>query len=197
MIHIRNDPEYVWKFVKNTRKSFLLENIDPPCITGIILYGSRIEKIINIVEDKLKINASVTPHENVTGETLQTAGEMFIYLTICPHKLLPFYYNLFKTSSPTQIALALTSVIKTSQNSAKEVSIQLLNKLLENSAQYQNILTITKDYKGNKTKKQKLKDDIMKRLGLTRACIYFLEFQFCSFRIQRPSKDNKSPYPHC
>ena len=139
MIHIRNDPEYVWKFVKNTRKSFLLENIDPPCITGIILYGSRIEKIINIVEDKLKINASVTPHENVTGETLQTAGEMFIYVSVCPHALISFYHDLFKTSSSREILLALTSIMKTSQNSAKETSVKLFSKLLKNSVQFDNI----------------------------------------------------------
>ena len=166
MIHIINNHEYVWTIVKNIRKSFLLENIDPPCTTPTILYDSRIEKIINMVEDKLKINSSVTPHENLTGDTLQIAGEMFIYLSICPHKLLPFYYDLFKTASPEQIALALTSVIKTSQNSAKEVSVQLLNKLLANSTQYQNIIAITKEYKNNTMKKQKLGDDVMNRLGL-------------------------------
>ena len=64
------------------------------------------------VEQMLKIVSSEHINETLKNEELQTAGEMFLYLNMCPDDTirpwLLFYKNLFETKSPDQILSLLT-----------------------------------------------------------------------------------------
>ena len=73
--------------------------------------------------------------EGIPKTTIQTGAEMFIFLNHCPQ---PENYYLFKlnekiltSESPLSIFLALTSIVKTSKNVAKESSIKTLNNVLK------------------------------------------------------------------
>ena len=69
---------------------------------------------VKAVEKKLHIKSSEKIDETLTNEELQTAGEMFIYLTMCPYTKpwIVFYKDLFLAQSPDQIILTLNRVMK-------------------------------------------------------------------------------------
>ena len=85
--------------------------------------------------EKLNLNTTITsstPKENVSAETFQTAGEIFTYLNFCPPKgLSDFLSNLIKSESPKNIALAMMSLMQTTQNAAKKSSIRIFTKTME------------------------------------------------------------------
>ena len=69
------------------------------------------------VEERLEINSTEQLIESLNPEDLNSAAEMFIYLTTCPATLKPwfvFFRELIQTKSPTQIILALNRVISVS-----------------------------------------------------------------------------------
>ena len=147
------DLENVWKIVKETRKSFLFEakeslsacqfNSNP-----LLLSPKVIQENHNKVEKELGMNAETTSYENVSERTLETAAEMFTYLNQCPqeHKLLSFYKDLFKSASPKDIILALTSIMKTTNNLEKEKSVNIFRKVMEsiNLLNYEDLQIIIK-----------------------------------------------------
>ena len=111
------DQEKVWEIVKKTRITFLSEYSIADC--KILLSDRNIQKNINSLAEDLNLNTTSIPNKFVSDTSLQSAGEMFTYLNYCPliipkYALLSAY--LFKTGTPREIILALTSAIKTSQN---------------------------------------------------------------------------------
>ena len=67
------------------------------------------------VEQMLQIESSEQINKTLTNENLQSAGEMFLYLVMCPYTVKPwllFYKELFQTQSPDQIILTLNRVMK-------------------------------------------------------------------------------------
>ena len=67
------------------------------------------------VEQKLQIKSSEQINESLTNKKLETAGEMFLYLIMCPYSIKPwlvFYKDLFQTQSPDQIILTLNRLMK-------------------------------------------------------------------------------------
>ena len=76
-------------------------------------------------------------------------AEMFTYLNYCPPKLLLSFYNdLFKSASPRNIIIAITSINRKAQNSAKESSETILKRVLETLKlrKYEDIQIITRGY---------------------------------------------------
>ena len=74
------------------------------------------------VEKKLKIKSS-EQKKALTNEELQTAGEMFLYLNMCPDTMKPwlvFYKDLFQSHSPDQIILTLNRLMKGTKTQTKE-----------------------------------------------------------------------------
>ena len=100
----------------------------------------------DILAKELKLNTTTTPNDNVTYETLKTAGEMFIYLNYCPDRLLPLMEHILNNEKPKDIILALTSIKKYPKVSTKESSEKIMRKVLErmNLLQYENFQIITK-----------------------------------------------------
>ena len=110
----------VWKIIKETRFSLLFVKPDQDCNRDKTLVSDgNIQDILNNLAAKLKLNLTSNPNKNVSDKILETAAKMFTYLNFCPslmpkHNFLQAY--LFKTGTPTEIILALISMMKTSQN---------------------------------------------------------------------------------
>ena len=167
------DWDRVWKIVKDKRKSFLYEYSDVVCQNDdTILADEYIEENINATRRELR--ATLKSSKNVTKETLKIAAEMFTYLNHCPPKLISFYADLFNNGKPRYIMLALTSIIKSSQNAAKSSSLKIFSKVQEkfDLMNYEKVRIITngkclKDrIYGNCTKKVTVQDNDLKVLGL-------------------------------
>ena len=100
--------------------------------TGLIT-TSLLKTNIEQIEENLNLNISSLVYENVTIETVDVAGKMFLYLNFCPDaKFLLFLEDLFKTASLQNMLLSLTSITKTSQNAVQKSSSLILNMLMEN-----------------------------------------------------------------
>ena len=103
------DHENVWKLVKKTRKSFLITNKQLDCnIHKVLLVDNLIKSNIDSLAEKLQLNPTSTPNENVSHKTLETAGEMFTYLNYCPNKLESIIVQILENGTPKDIILAFT-----------------------------------------------------------------------------------------
>ena len=126
----------LWNIVKEMRKNYL----------------SNLELITNLYDfmsdsfDLTFDNSSDEIIEYVTNEdTLKLAGEMFIYLTFCPPKIMTFYYHLFKNSTTKTILLALNNILREpssviEQQSAEKVWFKVTKTL--DLMHYEDILSL-------------------------------------------------------
>ena len=96
--------------------------------------------------EKLNVNATSTPKDNISHETLKTAAEIFTFLNYCPPKLLPLISNVLRTETPKNIILALTSIKGSKENPVKKSAMKILIKVLETLKlkTYEKIQTFTK-----------------------------------------------------
>ena len=131
MDKVKNDQDNVWKIVKQIRKTFLSQLKDPKCQSGEpLLHYDYIKDNIDIVEEKLKLTKTTTPHKNVSNKSLKFSANIFTYLNFCPTK--DFYVlSVTKSESAKNILLALTSMMKTSQNADKRRSTKIFTKAME------------------------------------------------------------------
>ena len=159
MVHLSNiGTDELWKVVSKIRRE---TSFDKSCdVRGDGLYELTVDKRsqITAVEMSLKIEASEYRYENITSESLLTAAEMFIYLTICPGKFnsvnptearqkwfqawYRLYNDLFSTHSLDQILLTLNRLMKS--GSGDKNDLQRNQKLFKKTAtllklQYENI----------------------------------------------------------
>ena len=159
MVHLSNiGTDELWKVVSKIRRE---TSFDKSCdVRGDGLYELTVDKTsqITAVEMSLKIEASEYRYENITSESLLTAAEMFIYLTICPGKFnsvnptearqkwfqawYRLYNDLFSTHSQDQILLTLNRLMKS--GSGDKNDLQRNQKLFKKTAtllklQYENI----------------------------------------------------------
>ena len=89
------------------------ENTDEDCkypYLQSLLFEKYIQQNIKSLAEELKLNTiSSTPNKNVSVEILQTAGEMFTYLSFCPSIFIPKYIMytayLLQTQTPREIIL--------------------------------------------------------------------------------------------
>ena len=110
-------------------------SLDLSCIGDTILAQPLYQ--VKAVEQMLQIESSEQINDTLTREELRTAGEMFLYLNMCPDEIKPwivFYKDLFQTQSPDQIILTLNRLIKGSRTHTnehfKELAEMLLNRIL-------------------------------------------------------------------
>ena len=147
------DDEGVWKILKELRRSY--SNGSDCNYQNTLLSIEYIEKNTNFVKEQLKVNdtmimTSTTKEkcdgwlcktieevklimfENISKGTFQKVAEMFTYLNYCPpNLLLSFYKNLLMTASPKNIVIAMTNILKTTQNAAKESSLKVFEKIMD------------------------------------------------------------------
>ena len=89
-------------------------SLDQSCYNNM-LSGDGPLSIVKAVEQMLQINSSEQINDTLTNEDLRTAGEMFLYLIMCPDTIKPwivFYKDLFQTKSPDQIILTLNRFMR-------------------------------------------------------------------------------------
>ena len=149
MVHLSNiGTDELWKVVSKIRRE---TSFDKSCdVRGDGLYELTVDKRsqITAVEMSLKIEASEYRYENITSESLLTAAEMFIYLTICPGKFnsvnptearqkwfqawYRLYNDLFSTHSLDQILLTLNRLMKS--GSGDKNDLQRNQKLFKKTA---------------------------------------------------------------
>ena len=84
---------------------------------------------LDAIEGHLNITSNTTIHKSVSEDTLNDAGEMFIYLLTCSKPKLgwiQFYKDLLGNSSPKMIILELNRILhsnKLSENSQVEKQV--------------------------------------------------------------------------
>ena len=97
LLHGNDNKESVWKIVKDTRKNILL--------------SETVSKNFSLPESQLEKIESNETILNITDEdTLETAGEMFIYLTYYPTEFMFLVKHLFMHSTAKDIMLILNNV---------------------------------------------------------------------------------------
>ena len=92
------------------------------------------------LEEKLNVSTSTKFHDEITEETLQTAGEMFIYLNSCPYVYISYVMKITKslksyisTENVKSILLFLNRLLINSNEDneiVKKAALAVLNKLL-------------------------------------------------------------------
>ena len=131
-----------------------------------LLNDDYIKENIYTLEKRLNLTnkVSMEPFENITYKTLQISYFTFTYLCFCPPELFNFLNHLTKTKSPKTILLALTSILKTSQNAAKESSRKIFTQAMEifrlNHYKQINIVTQENGFKALSMKKQKFASNV-------------------------------------
>ena len=109
-------------------------SLDLNCGGNYILADDGPLDQVKAVEKMLQIESSEQINDTLTREELRTAGEMFLYLNLCPDKIAPwivFYKDLFQTQSPDQIILTLNRLIKGSRTQTNEHFKELAEMLLK------------------------------------------------------------------
>ena len=87
----------------------------------------------------LQIESSEQINDTLTNEELKTAGEMFLYLTMCPYAIQPwivFYEDLFQTQTPGQILLTLNRLKKGPRNGMAEILFRRILSMLPGRETY-------------------------------------------------------------
>ena len=86
---------------------------------------------VRAVEQMMNIESSEQINETLTDEALQTAAEMFIYLSTCPKHDMKwflswssFYTDLFRTQPADQIILTLNRMMKTETLQDKDAEVR-------------------------------------------------------------------------
>ena len=168
-----NDITQVWKAVKETRKEMLITTTEPECKQDdMLLSDYNIRNNVKNVCEKLNLHKNATKSSTVkpTRKLLETAAQMFTYLNYCPlFTSLYFYEDLFKTATPKDILLALTNVIKSSQNADNISSNKIFTKVMDmfKLILYKDIDYVTKKENMKMEKNNISSFEILKALGLT------------------------------
>ena len=130
------DVEDIWKIVNDVRKSFLykygVDNVHKNCKdSNTLISDEYIKENVDTVNEKLKLAITSTPNKNITYETLVNAKNIFTYLNVCPTTGLNAFFDMRKKSeSAKNILLALTSIMKTSQNAVQKSSTKIFLKAM-------------------------------------------------------------------
>ena len=102
------------------------------------LSNDEIFSHVRAVEQMLKIESSEHINETLTDEALQTAAEIFIYLSTCPKHDMKwflswssFYTDLFLTQSAQNIILTLNRMMKITKSQDKNGKLRAEKLLLK------------------------------------------------------------------
>ena len=132
----------LWTLIKEYKFKYLVDNFVTfhtfPCVqdvgTGLISIEDITENIENIGKE---LNETVSDMiiDNIEEETYETAGEMFLFLNLCPklmNEWIIFYVNLFQNSSPDVMAQALNRILKIENEKKDKLNLQIAQKIFKN-----------------------------------------------------------------
>ena len=136
------DRRKLWTLIKEYKFKYLVDNFVTfhtfPCVqdvgTGLISIEDITENIENIGKE---LNETVSDMiiDNIEEETYETAGEMFLFLNLCPklmNEWIIFYVNLFQNSSPDVMAQALNRILKIENEKKDKLNLQIAQKIFKN-----------------------------------------------------------------
>ena len=143
------EQQNVWKIVNETRRMFVSTKTKIECQeSDTFLSDIFMKDIIDILEERLIGNKTILdePQNNISLNTLEFSAKIYIYLNFCPPKLNYFLKDATLHSSPKYILVALTRIMKMSQNAAKKSSRKILTKAMKifKLENYKSIDTITR-----------------------------------------------------
>ena len=132
----------LWTLIREYKFKYLVDNFVTfhtfPCVqdvgTGLISIEDITENIENIAKE-LKETVSDKIIDNIGEETYETAGEMFLFLNLCPNLMnewIIFYVNLFQNSSPDVMAQALNRILKIENEKKDKLNLQIAQKIFKN-----------------------------------------------------------------
>ena len=109
--------------IQSVVKTIKIESpLDLSCTSEGMLANNDILSRLKAMEQMQQIEPSYQINDTLTNEELKSAGEMFLYLVMCPNTIRPwlaFYKDLFQTQSPDKIILTLNRLIKGSVTATK------------------------------------------------------------------------------
>ena len=154
--------EELWKIVREVK----IETFNDFSCSGVshsIILKSTINSLVNTIQQRLHMT---TWHIwDLGNDDLKTAAEMYIYLTICPGTLKPwfvFFKDIFEVHSPQNILLTLNRIMKTNKNQMTEYIKNFSPKIITKSL-FERFTILLRNQSGlnnssmqNKTSKKKL-----------------------------------------
>ena len=114
------------------------------------------------VEEALNSESSDNIHQNISDETLEMAGEMFLYLYSCPDNLFIYgrtkaIYDKLLTYSLKDLLLFLSRILKTANGKDEQLfdtALSVLTKLKDiKQFSYQKLMELTNEIPFYKTSK--------------------------------------------
>ena len=114
------------------------------------------------VEEALNSESSDNIHQNISDETLEMAGEMFLYLYSCPDNLFIYgrtkaIYDKLLTFSSKDLLLFLSRILKTADGKDKkfwDLALNVLTKIKDiKRFSYQKLLELSNEIPFNKISK--------------------------------------------
>ena len=132
----------LWTLIREYKFRYLVNNFVTfhtfPCVqdvgTGLISIEDITENIENIANE-LKETVSDKIIDNIGKETYETAGEMFLFLNLCPklmNEWIIFYVNLFQNSDPDVMAQALNRILKIENEKKDKLNVKIAEKIFMN-----------------------------------------------------------------
>ena len=136
------DRRKLWTLIKEYKFKYLVDNFVTfhtfPCVqdigTGLISIKDITENIENI-EKELKDTLTDNIIDNIEEETFETAGEMFLFLNLCPKMMnewIIFYVNLFQNSDPDVMAQALNRILKIENEKKDQLNLKIAQNIFKN-----------------------------------------------------------------
>ena len=130
-------PENAWKKVKEIRKEEYYSKPESCDQINTNNYLS-IDQITSNFDSLLSIDANFSYEtRNIPRETLDLAGEMFVFLNSCPSPLVSFYHHILQKSS-TEMLIALTQQKNTAFSPTSQEIADILYKKLESLLGFDN-----------------------------------------------------------
>ena len=135
--------ENAWEMVKDVRKeeyynkSELCDQID--------LFNSKFsfpkDQIASNFDSIESLADAKVSYEikNISRETLDLAGEMFVFLNFCPSPLVSYYHHIILQKSSTEMLIALTQQKNTAFSPTSQDIADILYKKLESLFGFENI----------------------------------------------------------
>ena len=132
----------LWTLIREYKFRYLVDNFVTfhtfPCVqdvgTGLISIEDITVNIENIANE-LKETVSDKIIDNIGKETYETAGEMFLFLNLCPklmNEWIIFYVHLFQNSSPDVMAQALNRILKIENEKKDQLNLKIAQNIFKN-----------------------------------------------------------------
>ena len=110
-------------YIKKLKYEFIIDNAFVLSTTSCFSNDSSLLFSTEVIESKLTmianhfdINETVPSDHTISNETIEAAGDMFIYLYLCPKfnwRWTNFYVDLFQNSTPDVIVQTLNRIMYT------------------------------------------------------------------------------------